>query len=189
MNAKFTYFTSPKALPDTEAPYDYGQRYMLEEYPSYSRLKISASDHGIRMLLKLSECLMPPFYCLYVLVVGRTESEPGRYQSPVLASREELVDFLLDYQSLFESDGRHHLWISVPDGYATLVYDKHNLIYAYGAKDEFIEMLQAMDYIQEDFEIPFPHGHNYLSESDARVEDLLHYWEWQHFPLQETDEE
>jgi hypothetical protein len=93
-------------------PYDYGKCYMLEKYPNYTRLKIGASTQAIDLLLKLSDCLNPPFYCLYVLVVGRTTSEAGRYQSPPLQNSESLINFLLDYKELFESDGRHHIWIS-----------------------------------------------------------------------------
>jgi hypothetical protein len=161
MNCKFTYFTSPNALPETEAPHDYGERYMLEEYPTYSRLNIGASVQAINLLLKLSDCLSPPFYCLYVLLVGRSTSAEGRYQSPLLQDRKELVNFLLDHKELFESDGRHHIWLSAPEEGATLVYDKHNIIYAYGPLPRYESILQQAGYRRENFALPFPHGHYY----------------------------
>ncbi len=172
-----------------EKPYDYGQVYMLESYPAYSRLKIGASTNATELLLRLSDCMSPPFFCLYVLVFGPSESQPGRYQSPLLTEREELVDFLLEYKHLFESDGRHHIWVSAPEANTTLVYDKHNVIYAYGMLVEFAARLQALGYVEADFDFPYPHAHNYPSESYGKVEDLLRYWDWQHFPLQEMDEE
>lgn len=187
MNAKFTHFSSPNALPETETPHDYGKRYTLEEYPTYSRLKIGASTKAIDLLLKLSDSLSPPFYCLYVLVVGRSASEAGRYQSPVLHDKESLLDFLLAYKELFESDGRHHLWLSAPDEGATLVYDKHNVIYAYGPLQQYSAILQKAGYSEEDFDLPYPHGHYYHDVNDNKVEDLLSYWDWQCFPLQELD--
>jgi hypothetical protein len=189
MPAKFTYFNSPQVSLDTEVPYEHGWRYMLEEYPNYSRLKIGASTKAIDLLLKLSSCLEPPYYCLYVLVVGRSTSPGGRYQSPLLSNRESLIDFLLDYKDLFESDGRHHLWVSSPEEGATLVYDKHNVIYAYGPLEEYIKVLLTAGYREEAFDFPYPHGHNYLSENDGKVEELLQYWDWQHSPLQEIDDE
>jgi hypothetical protein len=189
MPAKFTYFNSPNVSLDTEVPYEHGWQYMLEEYPNYTRLKIGASTKPIDLLLKLCDFLAPPYYCLYVLVVGRSSSPAGRYQSPLLSDRESLVDFLLDYKELFESDGRHHLWISAPDEGATLVYDKHAIIYAYGPLEEYVKVLHAAGYREKVFDLPYPHGHNYLSENDSKVEELLQHWDWQHYPLQDIDEE
>ncbi|MGI4871737.1 MAG: hypothetical protein ACRYFX_11225 [Janthinobacterium lividum] len=185
MLAKFTDFISL----DTEAAHDYGQRYMWENYPTYSRLKIGASTAGTQLLMQLSNCLVFPVYCLYVLVIARSATKEGRYQSPAIETPIELTDFLLDYQQLFESDGRHHLWISSPAANATLVYDKHNVIYAYGPLEEFAAELQKVGYREEEFDLPFPHAHNYLVENDSSVESLLQYWNWQYFPLQEIDEE
>lgn len=172
-----------------EKPHDYGQVYMWENYPAYSRLKIGAATNATELLLHLSDCLSPPFFCLYVLVIGHSESQAGRYQSPLLTDRADLVGFLLEYKHLFESDGRHHLWVSAPEANATLIYDKHNVIYAYGLLEEFAACLQKLGYTETDFDFPYPHAHNYLPASYGKVEELLHYWEWQQFPLQEIDKE
>ncbi|MDO7887395.1 hypothetical protein [Hymenobacter cheonanensis] len=172
-----------------DKPHDYGQVYMLESYPAYSRLKIGASANATELLLHLSDCMSPPFFCLYVLVIAPSDSQAGRYQSPLITNRADLVDFLLEYKPLLESDGRHHLWISAPEANATLVYDKHNVIYAYGLLQEFAAHLQKLGYTEAEFDYPYPHAHNYLPENYSKVEELLHYWEWQHFPLQEVDEE
>jgi hypothetical protein len=181
-------FTNAETL-DNEGIYDYGLLYMLESYPAYTRLKIGASASGIDLLMRLSDTLEAPFFCLYVLVVSRSETAVGRYQSPWIASRAELLDFLLDYKALLETDGRHHLWISSPDMGATLVYDRHNVLYAYGPLEKIAASLDEMGYRAENFELPFPHAHYFHSENDAKVEELLQYWDWQHFPLQEVDEE
>ena len=181
-------FTASEKL-DNEASYDYGMVYMLESYPAYTRLKIGASTDGVDLLLRLSDTLEAPFFCLYVLVVSRSATEAGRYQSPWIESKAELTDFLLDYKGLLETDGRHHLWISAPDLGATLVYDRHNVLYAYGPLDKISASLEAMGYRAENFELPFPHAHYFHAENDGKVEALLQHWDWQHFPLQEADEE
>ena len=57
--------------------------------------------------------------------------------------RREAEDFLRGFSRFLESDGRHHLWISsVPDG-ATLVYDGHNILYAYGPLELYEQVLAA----------------------------------------------
>jgi hypothetical protein len=76
-----------------------------------------------------------------------------------------------------------------PDEGATLVYDKHNVIYAYGPLEQYSAILQKAAYVEEEFGLPFPHGHYYHDVNDSKVEDLLQYWDWQYFPLQEVDDE
>jgi hypothetical protein len=183
-----TKFTNSETL-NNDGTYDYGSVYMLESTPAYTRLKIGASTHGIDLLLHLSDVLDAPFFCLYVLVLNRSKTAGGRYQSPWIESKAELADFLLDYKEVFETDGRHHLWVSSPDMGATLVYDRHNVLYAYGPIEEIAANLHEMGYHAENFELPFPHAHYFHAENDSKVEELLQYWNWQHFPLQEADQE
>ena len=182
-----TKFTGSETL-TADGDYDYGRVYMLEYSPTYTRLKIAASTKGIDLLLRLSDTLEATFFCLYVLVISRSNTEQGRYQSPLLESRAELVDFLLDYKELFETDGRHHLWVSAPDMEATLVYDRHNVIYAYGPLEKIAARLDEMNYQVENFEMPYPYAHYFHVENDLGIEALLQHWDWQHFPLQEADE-
>ncbi|NML66460.1 hypothetical protein HHL22_14710 [Hymenobacter sp. RP-2-7] len=184
MYAKFLYLDAS----NHEAAHDYGLRFMREETPNYTRLTIGASTEGVGLLLQLCDLLTPPFYCLYVLVIGRRNEQPGRYQSPWLETREELVNFLLDFKQPLEADGRHHLWICSPDDGATLVYDRHNLIYAYGPLELFSDRLRKLHYREEVVVMPFPHVHYFHDTTDTQVSELLNYWEWQHFPLKEVDE-
>ena len=162
---------------------------MREDTPNYSRLCIGASTEGVELLLKLSDLLPPPFYCLYVLVISRRGEQLGRYQSPWINARAELVDFLLDFKPLLEADGRHHLWISSPDAGATLVYDRHNVVYAYGPLEQFEQRLRELHYQEAPVEMPFPHVHSFHDTCDEQTTNLLNYWEWERFPLQEVDEE
>ncbi len=82
-------------------------------------------------MLDLLEVSPEPFCILYVLTIPRSEERPGRYESAPV-SREEARQFLSRFREFFENDARHHIWIKSIDGPDLLVYDKHNVIYAYG---------------------------------------------------------
>jgi hypothetical protein len=129
------------------------------------------------------------FYLLYVLVVTRDHSKPGRYQSPEPVSKQDLFEFLNRFEKFLESDGRHHLWVKSIGGPDLLVYDRHNVIYAYGSLDKFKRILTTAGLAETtSIKIPDPHVHYYNQEYDADCRTLLKYWNWQHFPLGENDE-
>ncbi len=96
---------------------------------------------------------------------------------------EELQRFVMPYQSFLEGDARHHLWIHSPNSGATLVYDKHNLIYAYGPIEEFISKLKEMGLQEGEFELPFPHYHNYFSEYDSFEKQIIGNHKWKRTPI------
>lgn len=185
MAAKFLQLDARKR----ELAHDYGPRFRREETPNYTRLTIGASIDGVGLLLRVSDLLPPPFYCLYVLVISRNGEQPGRYQSPWLESRAKLLDFLLEFKRPLEADGRHHRWVCSPDAGATLVYDRHNLLYADGPIEQFGARLRQLHYEEAPVAMPFPHVHYFHATADQPISELLHYWEWQHFPLEEVDEE
>lgn len=83
MQAKFTDFTPL----NEEQAHEYGRVYMLEKYPTYSRLKIGASSGAIELLMRLSDSLELPFYCLYVLV-DRPHGNAGR-AVPIATTRKQ----------------------------------------------------------------------------------------------------
>ncbi len=125
---------------------------------------------------------------LYVLVQPRGSGhQPGRYESELFATHAELVEFLSEFEDFFESDGRHHIWVADPEGSGQLVYDQHNVIFAYGAIERFREELIKRGYREEDFWFPSPHFHAYWPENDAINRRLLTEWEWKYFPLAEDD--
>ncbi|WP_147320945.1 hypothetical protein [Hymenobacter lapidiphilus] len=186
MLPKFTAFDSR----NNESVYDYGNIYQLEETEKFTRLKIGASVNQMQLMLELSSCLDAPYFCLYVLVTPRDGSfEAGRYQSPPIENREVLVNFLLKFKEPLETDGRHHIWIGNADNEGLIIYDKHNVIYAYGPIDKYLSILHAYGREQEVFDIPYPHGHFFQSENDEALRNLLTYWDWHHFPLVENEDE
>jgi hypothetical protein len=133
--------------------------------------------------------MQEPFYLLYVLVVPRDYGEPGRYQSSDPHSKRDLLEFLNRFEQFLESDGRHHLWIKSIGESDLLVYDRHNLIYAYGDLDKFKRILRKEAFTETPrIKIPSPHVHHYNQDYDADCRALIEYWGWQHSPLLEQDE-
>jgi hypothetical protein len=176
-------------LQDTETvPFSYPDIWDVEETPAYERLVIAPSSNQIDLLLELTRILPEPFGILYVLIVSRANRGIGRYQNPQPASRTEMESFLKDFQHFFENDARHHIWIASLPGSSTLVYDNHNVIYAYGELEKFKRVLDARALSRGEVMFPVPHTHNYNPMFDAEENRVLSYWEWKQFPLADSDE-
>lgn len=179
-DAKFTSYDDK----GHEVTHDYGKIFEVDE----SRLTIAASTNQIALILKLVDTLNPPFYILYVLVVSRLDNELGRYQSPLIETKEELTDFMLEYKHFFETDGRHHLWICTLDNSGRFIYDQHNVIFAYGHIKKYIALLNREGFKEQNFSFPVPHAHAYNESNDRFEESILNYWNWSIFPLANGDE-
>lgn len=181
-NAKFTSYDKS----GNELSHDYGKLYELNA--EGSQLKIAASKNQVDLLLKLTDVLTPPFYILYVLVVSRLGNEHGRYQSPLLETKDELKKFLTDYKEYFETDGRHHIWICTIDNSGRFIYDQHNVIFAYGQLDNYIAILNSEGFKEQEFCFPAPHAHAYNQSNDKFEENIFQHWNWDYFPLADGDE-
>lgn len=177
------------SFPDNN-PLLYTNTFATQKTTGPDRLIIAPESHHIDILLSLAQSLPEPFGLLYVLLTPRGMSaEPGRYQSPQPSSREETEYFLQHFQLYFESDGRHHIWlVSLPES-STLVYDNHNVIYAYGPLAQFREKLLQLGLTEQPTSIPYPHMHVYFPEFDSSEREIMNYWAWQKFPLLETDDD
>jgi len=179
------------SIPDggAEAPFDYGNVYWREETTGGERLLIGPSANQVEMLLTLAATWPNyQFGILYVLLVSHTGAELGRYQSPWIESYDELREFMEGFAEFFENDGRHHVWIGSATGDGTLVYDQHDLIFAYGDLDRYEQVLHAQGFVRRKFWFPAPHIHQFLSENVGEEERLLKYFEWQVTPLRPEDE-
>lgn len=100
-----------------------------------------------------------------------------------------MEEFLWKFQELFEKDARQHIWVGSTDNSSLLVYDNHNVIYAYGPLEEFKEILNSCGLKKsDDVCFPKPHIHKYNVEFDEQAQQLLNHWEWVRFPLQESDD-
>lgn len=168
---------------DDATPFLYGRIYEDEN----NRLKIASDTNQVDLLLDLIDCLNPSYYVLYVLIVSRLDNELGRYQSPLFESKEELADFLNEFKSYIETDARHHIWIGTLDNSGLLIYDQHNVIYAYGNIDQYKTVLNKNQYKMQSFGFPVPHIHYYHKENDESEKEILRVLDWGIFPLEDGD--
>ena len=169
-------------------PYRYGDSWDIEETTGPQRLVIGPSGGCVDLLTRLTRVLPEPFGILYVLLVSRTGNRPGRYQCPYPCSRNEMESFLLEFSEYFETDGRHHVWVtSLPES-STLVYDQHNVIYGYGPLEKFTEILEERGLLKGTVTFPVPHRHNYNAENDDAEERLFQHWAWSGSPLLPNDD-
>jgi hypothetical protein len=170
-------------------PHKYTGVWATEETLGPNRLVIAPAGHYVDLLLKLSKMMSEPFSLLYVLVSPRGASMEGRYESPQLLSREDLILFLRHFGPFLEADARHHFWIRSIAELDLLVYDNHNVIYAYGCVDQFREILKLEGLVGvPKVNIPFPHTHFFHEECDNEQARLLAFYDWMHSPLRKEDE-
>lgn len=168
---------------DGHTRHDYGNVWSLDEHATWSRLVIGPSGGHIDLLLALAKALPPPYVLLWVLKLPCTDRTPGRYESPAFESYDELATLLRRYRDYFEHDGCHHLWVFSPYAGTQLIYDNHEVIYAYGEPHPLIEVLSDAGFTQGSVEIPSPHFHGY-NPANADTEDaFFSECDWKHFPL------
>jgi hypothetical protein len=140
------------------------------------------------ILDRLLQCLEPPYYLLYILHTPRGEGEPGRYQSPQL-SAEQVTAFLSRFQAYLSADARYDIWVHSPADQATIVWDRHNQLFAYGPIDRFANELRSLGFSEGEPEIPSPHEHNYRSDFDQDSRRVLQAFDWSFSPLHPEDQQ
>jgi len=173
-----------------QVPFSYPNVWAAERTSGPVRLVIGPTRGHIGLMRELATCWSPGYSLLYVLLVSRLGNEPGRYQCPDPLFLVELDGFLETYGTFLESDGRHHLWIGSLTNEGTLVYDRHNVIYAYGPLDSYRRILdrRGLGEVPE-VRFPAPHTHEYNEQNDAWEDRLMNHWVWRKFPLQDNDDE
>lgn len=137
---------------------------------------------------RLAESMAPPYFLLYLLHTPRGEGLAGRYQSPPLGVK-ELRAFLERYSAFLAGDARFDIWLHSPGDNATVVWERHNLVYAYGPIERFASALHKLGFEPGAPTIAFPHLHHYREEFDADAADVLKRFEWRYSPLQPEDEQ
>ena len=177
-------------LPDgkTDEPYEYPGIWAKEKATGPDRLVIAPRTHQANLLHIIAECMQEPFLLLYVLAIPRGGGKAGRYQSSHSFTFAQLKKFLESYADFFQQDGRHNLWIRSSDE-QTLVYDRHNVIYAYGAQAQLIPILETSGIIEShQVRFPVPHSHHYHAEFVSEETRLLNGQEWIISSLRPGDE-
>ncbi len=147
---------------------------------------VPESDPAV--LLAFVKELPGPFSLLYVLHTPRGEGKPGRYQSPEL-THDDVEAFLLEFRELLMTDGRYDLWVRCFESESTLVWDRHDFLYAYGNVLNFRVILSQLKYTVGRLWIPSPHSHHYLPENDDQAKCVLQKFSWVRSELHERDKQ
>ena len=166
----------------------HANRYENERTTGPDRLLIGVDEAHLTLLWRLASTLSPPYFLLYVLHTSRCGSQLGRYQSPAIEF-DALNGFMTDFCEFLSNDGRHDLWLHSSNSHATLVWDRHDLIYAYGPLEQFRAVLKESLQEGEVGGPPCPHVHMYHAEYDDSERRLLRYFQWSYSPFLETEEQ
>lgn len=150
------------------------------------RITAGITSDGPSVLAKLAESVTAPYFLLYVLHTTRGEGDLGRYQSPEVGL-DDLHELLARYARFLASDSRFDLWIHSPEDRATLVWDRHDQLFAYGPLERIARELEALGYSQGDVVVPRWHSHHYWEANDAAARDLLARHTWRRTPLEPAD--
>jgi hypothetical protein len=179
------------ALELEDREWSYGNIWAKEETAGGgSRLVIAPAYGQTDLLASLLKNMTGPFWVLYVLVIPRGRGEPGRYQSPEPKPEGDVRIFLEQFSGFLERDGRHNVWIASASGSDMLIYDRHNVVYAYGDLASWKPSLIAGGLSEVPaIRFPSPHSHHYHQSLDPEEDRLLAYWDWHRTPLKESDED
>jgi hypothetical protein len=167
--------------------FEYGNTFARENVGTQERLRIGLNDtqHGYVHLL--ADGLVGPFQLLYILHTSRTGADLGRYESPEL-NAQQVGEFLQRFGRFLSEDSRHDVWLRSHDDDATIVLDRHNMIYAYGPLDLFETALLRVGARPGGLpEVPDPHVHHYHREWDEAERELLGVFPWKIKPLRPSD--
>jgi len=177
-----------QALIDAQpAPFEYGDIFARESVAGVERLVIGVNGSQAECVQLLARELLGPFQLLYVLHTSRTNAELGRYESPELDSQ-AVERFLRTFGRFLSEDSRHDFWVRSHGDDATIVLDRHNLIYAYGPLDTFESVLSSLGARAGDApETPVPHSHHYHREWDGSERAVLRALRWSVKPLTQSD--
>lgn len=168
-------------------PCRYGRVFSRERVAEVDRLRIGYDDAPDGCVLALASVLTGPFHLLYVLHTTRTGATLGRYESPE-SSREDIDAFFRAFGRFIAEDARHDVWILSQGERATIVLDRHNIIYAYGPLDLYERALLQIGAAEgEAPDTDRVHAHHYHAEWDDAEREVLGYGEWRVHPLRPSD--
>lgn len=172
---------------DQDKEFFYKNTYCIERFPNHERIKVAPRINQVDLILDFLKNFESPYMCLYVLLVSRVGNDLGRYQCSYPLSYSELSEFLAKYKDYFETDGRHHIWFGSAKTKQLLIYDQHNVIFIYDDISTTTKNLNEKGFVEEKVEFPVPHTHMYNFQNDVYETEIMKYWEWRKFPLEEQD--
>jgi len=167
--------------------FDYGNTFGKETVGDKSRLTIGLDDAQDACVFEMAVDLAGPFQLLYLLHTTRTGAALGRYESPQLTIQ-QVVEFVRRFGPFLAQDARHDFWLRSHDDDATIVLDRHNIIFAYGPLPLFETVLTRIGIGQSGLPaVPDPHVHHYHHEWDGNEREILKALPWTRKPLRKVD--
>jgi len=172
---------------ETPLAFEYGNVFAREDVGGRARLRVGLDGAQVTVVAALANGLRGPFQLLYVLHTTRTGAALGRYESPELTV-DAVQAFLDQFGRFIAEDSRHDLWLRSHDDDATIVLDRHNLIYAYGPVQAFEAVLKSVGVREGDSPaVPDPHMHHYHQDWDKTEQEIVRYFDWHMTPLRPAD--
>jgi hypothetical protein len=177
---KYGSTTEPHNDINTLTELMYKKEYAIEKFSGGERLIISPENEQIDMMLNLlGESNNSQYGILYILLVSRCGNKLGRYQIANSVTFDELKLFCKKYSKYLETDGRHHFWIINHNTKDLVIYDQHNVLYAYENPETKINILEKINYKRvEKIFFSTPHCHCYNEENDIFEIDIIKNNEW-----------
>lgn len=169
-------------------PYSHRPLFSVESPNGRERVLAGMPGGDPAPFARLVERLEPPYQLLYVLHTPRGEGKSGRYQSGEL-SAEQFEAFVARFGSYLAADARFDLWAYSATDQATVVWDRHDQLFAYGPIEKYVSALRAMGFGEGDVSVSFAHQHHYRQEFDADAAALLAHLPWTRSALREEDEQ
>ncbi|MES2467274.1 MAG: hypothetical protein V4675_08245 [Verrucomicrobiota bacterium] len=172
---------------ESDDPYSHPAEFKIAPTSTGTpRITATVPSGEASLIQSLLNALDGPILLLYVLHTTRGECPVGRYQSGDL-TREEANRFLDRFKGYFQADARFDLWLHFPNSQATIVWDRHNLLYLYGLIDQLQHRLISLGFQPGDPNANFVHTHYYRSEFDQDARELLSYFDWNFSELRPED--
>lgn len=171
-----------------EFPFKYDNIFCREKTTGPERLLIAPSAGHISILIDLATAWNGDYWLLYILMISRCGNEAARYQSPGPVDFDALQSFLYKFGHYLSTDGRHHFWIGSIQNEGMLIYDQHDVIYAYGDLDAYEAKLVQRGLTIASVTFPSPHTHCYNAENDADESRILQHFDWIKSPLRDSDD-
>ncbi len=179
---------NPKFGHMTEA-YFYGNCFkQIAVDTPYPKVLFATDDGYINLIRECLEIMPEPFNVMYLLIRSMNNIEGGRYCTDKPMSLTELNAFLDKFGEFLEGCGRHHIWFISDDPDTFLVYDHHNMIFAYGQQESFLNLLRSKNYKEHEPTIPFPHYHGFNDTFGLDERDVLASREWVRYDLEPDDD-
>jgi len=175
------------SIDDPSRPISYGNVIAREPTTGSERLVVGPSQDAAGCLVRMASVLAGECHLLYVLHTTRTGAQLGRYQSSAL-NKAEYESFLQEFGRFLGEDSRHDVWLHSPSEGATIVLDRHNLIFGYGPLAAFERVLLEAGMCRGAVpRVPLPHLHHYHAQWDGHETAILGRLPWQVGPLHEED--